>query len=268
MGWIAWKARLSALKTSVAHELNNPLTAIWGVSQILASRDLGGPETKEVTLIMKEAERMSRIVQNLLSFARAGNSDKSVTSINAAINSAVELRQYHLMVNNVVVDLRLDETLPKTKADPHKIQQVALNLISNAEHAMLQTNNGGRLIIETKREGETIVLRVTDDGPGMSKEQMANIFDPFFTTKSAGDGTGLGLAISETIVREHNGFIDVESEQGMGTTFTILLPIVGEDVHSRFKQPSRPMVSLVLPVQEEDLPEDDVPVWDLMRRAG
>ena len=258
LGWTAWNARLSNLKTtvsmhrseireanaqaaqstklatmgeltaSVAHELNNPLTSIWGVSQVMAIRNLKEPEASEVALIMREAERMSRIVQNLLSFARAGDSDKTLTSINSAIGSALELRQYHLMVSNIAVETRLDDTLPRTKADPHKIQQVVLNLIGNAEQAMLKVKNGGHLIVETKRVGDDIVLTVSDDGPGIAKETIEHIFDPFYTTKSAGDGTGLGLAISDTIIREHQGSIQVESELGLGTTFTVIIPITGE----------------------------------------
>ena len=258
LGWIVWRAQLSSLKTrlrgerglvpqtesqaaqstklaamgelvaSVAHELNNPLTTIWGVSQLLGSRDLGDSEASEVGLITREAERMSRIVHNLLSFARAGNSDKTETSINAAINSALELRGYHFMVNNIHVDAQLDDSLPNTEADPHKIQQVVLNLITNAEQAILKVSTGGNIAIETKRIGSDIVLTVSDDGPGMSKETAGRVFDPFYTTKAAGDGTGLGLAISDTIIREHEGSIAVESELGLGTTFTIHLPIIGE----------------------------------------
>lgn len=258
-------AAMGELVASVAHELNNPLTAIWGVSQLLETRELQEPEASEVNLIMREAERMSRIVQNLLSFARASNSEKTEASINAAISSALELRQYHFMINNITVDSRLDESLPKTIADPHKIQQVILNLVTNAEHAILKVSNSGALVVETKQVANEIVITVSDDGPGMSKETASHIFDPFYTTKAAGDGTGLGLAITETIVQEHAGTISVESEIGLGTTFTIRIPIATEAM--RASAPATTQQSGATETQSVTN-EDDDPIRDLAGRTG
>ena len=220
-------AAMGELVASVAHELNNPLTGIAGLSQLLLRRDLEPKARFEAEMIHEEANRSARIVQNLLSYARARQSEKAFVSINAAVEGALELRRYHLMVNNVTVSLELMSSLPRTMADPHKLQQVVLNLISNAEQAMLEANDGGHLILRTRTAKGHIRLSIIDDGPGIPAYLIEKVFDPFFTTKSEGQGTGLGLSICYSIVQEHGGTMRILSEEGKGTEFLIDLPILG-----------------------------------------
>ncbi|MEE8517634.1 MAG: ATP-binding protein [Dehalococcoidia bacterium] len=217
------------LVASVAHELNNPLTAIWGLSQIASKRETDPKLHAELVMIHDEAERSTRIVQNLLSFARARESEKAYTSVNAAVSAAIDLRRYHMMVNNIILDTRMAVDLPRTMADPHKIQQVALNLIMNAEQAMIDANGGGRLVIITEWAGDSIWLRVLDDGPGIPSEDLEEIFNPFFSTKDDGQGTGLGLSICYSIIQEHGGSIEAVNRVEGGTEFIAELPLVAEE---------------------------------------
>ena len=219
-------AAVGQLISGVAHELNNPLTSMWGLAQLTVERDLDGQTKGEMEMILTEAERSLRIVQNLLSFARPSDGIKAGTSLNAAVRDAMELRRYELEVNNVELLDHLHPDLPLISADPHGIQQVALNLIINAEQAMLTANGGGTLLVRTARVGNMVRLEVTDNGPGILQENLAVIFDPFFTTKEVGGGTGLGLSICYGIIQQHGGSIRVQSELEKGTTFIVELPVV------------------------------------------
>ena len=214
------------LVSGVAHELNNPLAGIRSLSRLVMRRDLDETLKKELAMIHEEAERSVRIVQNLLSFARRHEGAKVYTSINTAIEATLELRRYELRVNNVELEVHLEPTLPPTMADVHEIQQVALNLIVNAEQAMLEAHGEGRLLVKTEQVGSMIRFVVSDNGPGISKENLGKLFDPFFTTKDVGKGTGLGLSICYGIVQEHGGRIWAESEPPNGATFFVELPIV------------------------------------------
>lgn len=220
-------AAMGELVASVAHELNNPLTGIAGISQLLLRRDLEPRARAEAEMIHQEATRSTKIVENLLSYARARQSEKAYTSINAAVNAALELRHYHLMVNNIDVVTELQANLPRTMADPHKIQQVALNLLINAEQAMISSGVGSKITISTHVVGrDSIRFTVADDGPGIAQGLIDKVFDPFFTTKDESGGTGLGLSLCYAIVQEHGGTMRVMSTQGVGTEFTIHMPVV------------------------------------------
>ena len=240
-------AGIGQLVAGVAHELNNPLTSIWSLAQVLVERkdrDLDERLKRELSMIHQEAERSVGIVQNLLSFARARGTEKAYTSINAAIEAALELRRYHLMVNNIDLRVQLQPDLPRTMADPHKIQQVVLNLIINAEHAMLEASSSGRLVVKSAKGDETIRIMVSDDGPGISQEYLDHIFDPFFTTKSVGTGTGLGLSICYSIIREHGGTIRAESKSKKGATFIVELPIMESEDSIGIADPVEPAIPL------------------------
>ncbi len=214
------------LVSGVAHELNNPLTGIMGFTQLLMARKLDEGVLRDLETIYTEAERASKVVQNLLSFARRKRTDKELSDINALIERVLELRNYDLRVKNIDVELDLDPRLPQTMVDPDQIQQVFLNLIINAEQAMIAASGEGKLKVRSQRKGDLIRLSLQDDGPGMEPETLRRIFDPFFTTKQAGEGTGLGLTISYGIIDEHNGRIWADSTPGRGTTFIIELPVV------------------------------------------
>ncbi len=220
------------LVSGVAHELNNPLTGIMGFSQLLLLRELDDTSRSQVGTIYAEAERASKIVSNLLTFARRRKSQKEPANINTLIERVLELRNYDLRVRNIETELNLETALPETMADANQLQQVFLNIIINAEQAMrgdtreLDVIAEGTLRITTRAYETRLLVSFEDSGPGMSAETVRRIFDPFFTTKEAGDGTGLGLTICYNIVEEHNGRIWAESEPGRGTTFFIELPIV------------------------------------------
>ena len=213
------------LVSGVAHELNNPLAGIRSLSRLVMRRELDETLKKELEMIHEEAERSTRIVQNLLSFARRHEEAKSNISLNAAVEATLELRRYELRVNNVDLEVQLEPTLPETIADIHEIQQVVLNFVVNAEQAMLEANGGGKLLVKTEQVGSMVRVAVSDNGPGISKENLGKLFDPFFTTKDVGKGTGLGLSICYGIIQKHAGRIWAESEPPNGATFIVELPI-------------------------------------------
>jgi len=227
---------IGQLVAGVAHEINNPLQGIVGFSELLAMEQT--QDNRELTMdyvqrIRHEAERVRRIVQNLLSFARQHGPKRELTSINDLLQRALDLRLYHLRTNNIEVSMDLDPNLPITVMDPYQLQQVFLNLINNAQQAMSDTFRRGHLIVRSRLiGGDTIRVEVEDDGPGIPEEQVGKIFDPFFTTKEVGKGTGLGLSICYGIVQEHKGHIWAESpvhespaELGPGTRFVVELPL-------------------------------------------
>jgi two-component system NtrC family sensor kinase len=214
------------LVSGVAHELNNPLTGIMGFAQLLLARDLDETTERDVGTIYTEAERAAKIVQNLLSFARRKRAEKELVNLNVLIERVLELRTYDLRVKNIDVALDLDKDLPQTMVDANQIQQVVLNVIINAEQAMLASKGAGTLRVRSRAQDGSIRISFQDDGPGMEPETLRRIFDPFFTTKETGEGTGLGLTISYGIVDEHGGRIWAESQPGRGTTFVIELPVV------------------------------------------
>ncbi len=216
------------LVSGVAHELNNPLTGIMGFAQLLLLKDLDESARHQVETIYAEAERASKIVSNLLTFARRRKAQKEPSNLNTLVERVLELRNYDLRVRNIETELELDAALPETMVDANQIQQVFLNIIINAEQAMRGDGEGaeGTLRIRSSADGDNVVVAFQDTGPGMSAETLRRIFDPFFTTKEAGEGTGLGLTISYGIIEDHGGRIWAESGPGRGTTFVIELPIV------------------------------------------
>ena len=216
------------LVSGVAHELNNPLTGIMGFAQLLLARELDERTQRDVETIYTEAERASKIVQNLLSFARRKRAEKELANLNTLLERVLEFRSYELRLKNIEVALKLDPNLPETMVDADQIQQVFLNVIINAEQAMLAANGEGHgtLTVRSGKEGDTVQVSLQDDGPGIDPETLRRIFDPFFTTKQTGESTGLGLTISYGIIDEHSGRIWAESQPGRGTTFFIELPIV------------------------------------------
>ena len=219
-------ASIGQLVSGVAHELNNPLTGIMGFAQLLLMRDLPDQVKREVTTIHEEAERASRIVQNLLSFSRRRRPEKESVDVNSLIERVMELRHYELRVHNIEPRIVLEPELRPVLADPHQIQQVLLNVIGNAEQAVAE-HGGGTITCMTASEGERVRIVIADDGAGIAQEHVRRVFDPFFTTKQLGEGTGLGLTISYGIIEEHGGDIALESQLGRGTTVTIDLPVAG-----------------------------------------
>ena len=169
--------------------------------------------------------RASKIVQNLLTFSRQHKPEQRMVNLNEIIDSTLALRSYELRVNNIVVERDYAVELPDVAVDPHQIQQVVLNLIINAEQAMLSQKSNGKICITTRQENDKVVISVQDNGPGIPPDLLAKIFDPFFTTKPIGQGMGLGLSISHSIVQAHGGAVDVESTPGEGTRLRVRLPL-------------------------------------------
>jgi signal transduction histidine kinase len=218
-------ASIGELAAGVAHQLNNPLTGVLGFSQRLLRKSTDEKSSQDLRKIYSEAERATKIVQNLLTFARRRQPKKEYSNVNNIVQSALDLRAYELKTSNIGVITTLVPDLPKIMLDFHQIQEVFLNLILNAEQAMIEANSGGKLTIKTEKNKRYIRISFTDDGPGIPAEHLDKIFDPFFTTKGEKGGTGLGLSVCHGIITEHGGKIYAKSKPGKGTTFFAELPI-------------------------------------------
>ncbi len=221
-------AAIGELVSGVAHELNNPLAAISMATEMLEMMVDDEEEKECVEVISAHIKRAIAIVGNLLSFARKHEPHRNCISINEAILSTIELRTYELNLDSVVIATDLCTDIPGTNADYNQLQQVFLNLISNAEQAMKEAHGRGNILIKSMTAGDMIRVTFTDDGPGVPVHIKDRLFEPFFTTKEVGKGTGLGLSICYGIIEDHGGRIYVESGKGDGTTFVIELPIVRE----------------------------------------
>src|SRR5436190_3469536 len=224
-------AALGQTISGVAHELNNPLATILSWAERLSDRSgLDAPLRRGLDTILSESERAARIVRNLLSFARKRQTTRAMVDLNQVIRETLALRSYEQRVTNVAVIEALSAGLPQVFADGHQVQQVLLNLIINAEQAMLAAHGRGTIVVRTwqDRDRETVVLEINDDGPGIPSDLQPKIFDPFFTTKEVGKGTGLGLTVAYAIVQEHGGRIRLESRAGSGASFYVELPVTGK----------------------------------------
>lgn len=220
-------ASIGELSAGVAHELNNPLAAIKGFAQLLTARyDLDETVKRDLGAIYREVERASRVTQNLLYFARKHEPEKRLISINEALAKSLDLCSYQMKVNNIELSVEFDPDLPKTMADFFQMQEVFVNIIVNAEQAMAEAHETGKLCVRTQKVCEMIQITFTDDGPGIAEENLKSIFDPFFTTKEVGKGTGLGLSICYGLVEGHGGHIYAKSKLGEGATFVVDIPIV------------------------------------------
>ncbi|MGH7889184.1 MAG: PAS domain S-box protein, partial [Thermodesulfobacteriota bacterium] len=235
-------AAVGELIAGVAHEVNNPLAVVMGYSEmILGEENKDEQFRKSIDVIYNEANRARKVIQNLLSFARKHSPEKQCSYINEILERTLSLKEYDLRKNNIEVIKKLDNHLPATMADPNQLQQVFLNLIINAEQAMVESNETKRRIMIESRlkngrgrfitDGDEIIeISFSDFGPGIAEKNLKKIFDPFFTTKPVGRGTGLGLSVSYGIIKEHGGEIYAQSKEGEGATFYIELPVVQEIV--------------------------------------
>jgi two-component system NtrC family sensor kinase len=220
-------AAVGQLVSGNAHELNNPLTATMGYGQLLLGHGLSPAQFSEANKIFQEAGRARRIVKNLLYFARENQPERTRVGLNETVERTLALRSYELKVENILVECNLAANLPETMADPYQLQQVVLNLLVNAEQALLQDRGQRRVRIRTRAAGENrIALEVSDDGPGVPREIASRIFDPFFTRKPSGVGTGLGLSIVYGIVKQHDGEVLLNNQTGAGAKFIVELPVV------------------------------------------
>jgi PAS domain S-box-containing protein len=224
-------AAMGQMLAGVAHELNNPLTAILGVTELLRDSEGVQENTKrQLELTHRQARRAARIVQNLLEFSRPAAPQKKPLDVNTIIERTLQLQDHSLRRNSVHVDFQPQSDSPAVVGDANQLIQVFLNLISNAEHAIREVRETGRIQIRVGRIGGHISVTVQDDGVGVPQEALPKLFDPFYTTKRPGGGTGLGLSICMSIVREHGGSIDVETLPAGGSAFTVYLPVAPDEV--------------------------------------
>ncbi len=223
-------AALGQTISGVAHELNNPLATILSWAERLSQRrGLDEAVRRGLDTILSESERAARIVRSLLTFARKRQTTRAMVDVNQVVRETIALRAYEQRVTNISVIDALAAGLPQVFADGHQVQQVLLNLVINAEQAMVSAHGRGVLVVRTwhDAEQESVILEINDDGPGISDDLQQKIFDPFFTTKEVGKGTGLGLTVAYAIVQEHGGRIRLESRPGAGASFYVELPVTG-----------------------------------------
>jgi signal transduction histidine kinase len=220
-------ASLGSLAAGVAHEINNPMGGILIYASLLmedfeASND---PRVQDLKKIVDEATRCKEIVKSLLEFGRQTESRFEPIDINKAILDGLFFLENQVLFHDVTIVKRLDSSLPLFEGDSNQLKQVFMNMMVNAAEAM--SDKGGSLTIATgsSPDQSSIIISFQDTGMGISPEIQSKVFDPFFTTKAVGKGTGLGLSTSYGIIQSHHGNIEVESEMGKGTTFTIILPV-------------------------------------------
>ena len=218
-------ASIGQLSSGIAHEINNPLGIILGYTQLLSRGEkTGSQKYEDLKIIEKNVKACKAIVEDLLNFARSPKPRQEKVDINFLIDDVLTFIQRRLRQNAMTIVKEYDPAAPAMILDGEKIRQVLINLLMNAQHA---TDNKGTVIIKTSYDppARLMRIRIKDDGYGIERANLSRIFDPFFTTKSTGEGTGLGLAVSYGIIKSHGGQIDVSSEPGVGTEFTITLPV-------------------------------------------
>jgi len=216
---------IGELASGIAHEINNPLTGIIGLSELVLDADVPANVKEDLNTIHKEAQRTAQIVHGLLTFSRKQQEEKKSANLHGALSSVLKLRAYEQKVSNIEVITRFDEDLPLITANASQLQQVFINVIINAEYFMTEAHGKGTLTVSTERMGNLIRICFADDGPGIPRGVLEHIFDPFYTTKEVGKGTGLGLSICHGIITEHGGRIYAASETGKGASLVIELPI-------------------------------------------
>jgi PAS domain S-box-containing protein len=220
--------RLAAMGQMIggfAHELNNPLTSILGMAELLQEGEISDAARKQIVILHQQARRAAEIVQNLQVFARPPAPGRSSVDLNELVQRTVQMQAYQLRKSNIAVDFLPDPSIPAVVADPNQLMQVFLNLLLNAEQAIRESREKGSIRVRIERQSASVWVVFQDDGPGIAPENLEHIFDPFFTTKRPGRGTGLGLSICKTILREHGGNIEAASTPGGGAIFTITLPV-------------------------------------------
>jgi PAS domain S-box-containing protein len=226
-------AAMGQMLAGVAHELNNPLTAILGVTELLRDRkDVEGSVKHQLDLTHHQARRAASIVQNLLDFSRPATPQKIPLDVVGLVERTLQLHEHSLRRNNVTVDFHPLPGLPRVIGDANQLIQVFLNLLTNAEYAIREVRESGRIQIRLVRDSSRIAVTFQDDGVGIRPEAFPRLFDPFYTTKRPGGGTGLGLSICMAIVREHGGTIQAELLPAGGSAFTVYFPVAGQSVPS------------------------------------
>jgi two-component system, NtrC family, sensor kinase len=219
-------ASLGEMLAGVAHELNNPLTGVLGFAQLLETQVDDPGQKEDLRKLAHEAMRAARLVQNLLRFSRQHPPERRATDLNSLVRAASELLDGACRADGITLEPTLAPDLPVSWVDPHQLQQVLVNLLTNARQAMAAARRKGRIRVLTRAAGAFVDLDVIDEGPGIPAAVLPRIFDPFFTTKAPGEGTGLGLSLCHSVVAAHGGDIWAESVPGLGTAMHVRLPVV------------------------------------------
>jgi PAS domain S-box-containing protein len=218
-------AAMGQMIAGVAHELNNPLTAVLGVTELLRDSTEQDSVRRQLEIAHRQARRAAQIVQSLLTFSRPPQPRKICLNLSELIQRSLQLHEHSLRSNRITIDFAAQPDLPLVLGDASQLTQVFLNLIANAEQAIREVHDHGTLRIQVSRAADRVVATFQDDGAGIPREILPKIFDPFFTTKRPGRGTGLGLSICLAILREHNGEIEGQPLPQGGSLFTTWLPI-------------------------------------------
>jgi two-component system NtrC family sensor kinase len=215
------------MAAGIAHELNNPLTSVSGFAELALEEIPEESQTRrDLELVMREARRARDVVRRLLDFARQSESTRARASLNEIVEDVVALSRHLIHTSGAELSVKLDKTLPWVEMDSNQMKQVMLNLVHNALQAM---PGGGEIEIATKtgyrNNREWAVVHVRDTGMGIPQAEQVRVFEPFFTTRGDQGGTGLGLSVTYGIVTDHGGHIDLESQPGAGSKFTVWLPM-------------------------------------------
>ena len=252
----------------VAHELNNPLTAVIGFADVLSAEETNDKNRRHLDLIVKSAHRCHKIVHSLLSFARQHAPERRIVEVNALVDDVVDIMAYDLRTSNITILKEYGSGLPQLMADSHQLQQVFVNILSNARQAIEPFRRDGQIIIRTRLSDGGVRIELQDNGPGIRAESLSKIFDPFFTTKPVGKGTGLGLSLSYGIIQEHGGTISVESKVGHGAMFVIELP-AATAADARQNETTKPWANRKQPVDMSGktvlVVDDEVWILELSR---
>ena len=261
---------LGELLSGIAHELNNPLSVLVGQALLLKETAQDPKVRERAGKIGAAADRCARIVKSFLAMARQRPMRNVAIDLNALVQDALELTSYALRASNIAVELRLSDKLPAVNGDPDQLQQIIINLVVNAQHALDEVPEPRvlRIVTAFRSRDRAVVLKVRDNGPGMSEHVRRRIFEPLFTTKQVGVGTGIGLALCHRIVSSHGGRIKVESTEGEGATFILRFPAAagyGEEDDEAGAAASSD-TGRVLVVDDE--PEVGELVAEILRRDG
>ena len=256
--------RMSAvgeLVAGVAHEINNPLQTIVGCVDLMLDEHRDPALRRDLELMRREAARAGQIIRNLLSFVRRSAPDRVPTDLNEIVRATVALREYHLHQNNIALLVHCEASPLPALVNREEIQQVLVNLLLNAEHAIAAGPGAGNITIRTSTTGRHHIIEVSDDGPGVSPELRGRIFEPFFTTKQVGEGTGLGLSISHGIAAAHAGTLEL-SPVRVGASFKLTLPAHVDTTAAPRVQPSATNPSKLRAL----VVDDELPIRSLMSR--
>lgn len=219
-------AAMDNVVAGIAHELNNPMTAILGYAELLLSGESDPKRKQRAALIAEEADRCAKIIANMLTFTRSYGKKLELANINSLIEEVVSLRAYQMRVDHVKIHAYYDAAIPPILAQPDAIRRLFLNLVHNAHQALLEVPESRRNFwVATAMKEGALHVQISDNGPGIPETVRYKIFDPFFSTRAFGDGMGLGLSVAYGIAHEHRGRIWMEPRVGGGTTINVELPV-------------------------------------------